>query len=57
MKKFNYPILSALLLFAFTLSSCEIVGDIFQAGIWVGLILVVIVIVIIVWIFNKFRRK
>jgi hypothetical protein len=31
------------------LSGCEIVGDIFQAGVWVGVLLVVGVIALIIW--------
>ncbi|SMP33383.1 hypothetical protein [Flavobacterium hercynium] len=43
------------ILFSFT--SCELVGDIFQAGMGVGIFLVVFVIAIIIWIFAKFFRK
>ena len=32
------------------LSGCEILGDIFQAGVWVGVILVVGVIALIAWL-------
>ena len=35
------------------LSSCELVGDIFEAGVWVGVIIVVLVIAIIIWIIRK----
>lgn len=38
------------------LSSCELVGDIFEAGFWAAIIVVIVVIAIIVWIFNRFRR-
>jgi hypothetical protein len=38
------------------LSSCELVGDIFEAGFWAAIIVVVIVIAIIIWIVNRFRR-
>ena len=34
---------------ALALSGCEIVGDIFKAGVWVGVLLVLAVIGIIVW--------
>jgi hypothetical protein len=50
------PFLSALLfLSALTLGGCEIIGDIFEAGVWVGVILVIAVIGIIVWIVSKSR--
>ncbi len=37
------------------LSGCEIVGDIFQAGVWVGVILVVGVIALIVWLVSRVK--
>lgn len=37
-------------------SSCELIGDIFQAGIWVGVIIVVAVILLIVWLVGKARK-
>jgi hypothetical protein len=41
---------------AMTLSSCELVGDIFQAGFYTAIILIVIVVVIILWLVNRGRR-
>ncbi|WP_204281871.1 hypothetical protein [Pontibacter burrus] len=43
-------------LMAFTLSSCELVGNIFKAGMWTALIIIVLVVVLIAWIFRKLRR-
>ncbi|MGO4771768.1 hypothetical protein ACEN2I_08890 [Flavobacterium sp. W22_SRS_FK3] len=43
------------ILFSFT--SCELVGDIFQAGMGVGIFIVIFVIAIIIWIFAKFFKK
>ncbi len=40
-------------LLATTLTGCELVGDIFEAGIWVGVIGVVLVVVLIFWIIRK----
>jgi hypothetical protein len=55
MKKFQLlGILSALLLF---FSGCEIVGGIFKAGVWSGIIIVVIVIVLIIWLIGRMGRK
>jgi hypothetical protein len=45
-----------LLLLAFTSAGCEIVGDIFQAGFWVGTIVVLIVIAGIAMIASRLRR-
>jgi len=36
------------------LSSCEVIGGIFKAGIWSGIIIVVIVIALIIWLISKF---
>lgn len=42
----NYII--ALIATMFVFSGCEIVGDIFKAGVWVGVVLVVAVIFLII---------
>ena len=44
-----------LLLSTTVLPGCEIVGEIFKAGVWVGVILVVVVIGLIVWLFSRAR--
>ena len=44
-----------LLFLAVTVSGCEVIGDIFQAGLWAGVLLVFLVIALIVWIMNKAR--
>ncbi|MDY0907782.1 hypothetical protein [Pedobacter sp. CFBP9032] len=36
-----------------TLSSCELVGGIFKAGLWSGIIVVVIVVALLIWILSK----
>lgn len=43
------------ILFSFT--SCELVGDIFQAGMGVGIFIVIFVIAIIIWIFARFFKR
>jgi len=35
------------------LTGCEAIGDIFKAGVWLGVLLVVLVIGIIVWLFTR----
>ena len=52
-KNFLLPILFVL---ATTLSSCEALIDIFQAGIWVGVIAVVLVVGIILWVVRKVKK-
>ncbi|HEX2533984.1 MAG TPA: phosphatidate cytidylyltransferase [Chitinophagaceae bacterium] len=45
------------LVMALTLTSCELAGDIFQAGFYAAIIIVVIVVVLIIWLFNRFRGR
>ncbi|HEY9489056.1 MAG TPA: hypothetical protein VIQ51_12020 [Chryseosolibacter sp.] len=45
------------LLILFSLTSCELVGDIFGAGFYTALILVVLVIAVIVFIVAKMRGR
>lgn len=45
------------LLLALSLSSCEAIGAIFKAGVWVGIIIIVIIIIIIAWIVRKASKK
>ncbi|HEX2395542.1 MAG TPA: hypothetical protein VHI78_09350 [Bacteroidales bacterium] len=40
-----------------SLYSCEIIGDIFEAGVWVGVIIVLAVIALIIYIIAKMRRR
>jgi hypothetical protein len=37
-------------------SSCEAIGDIFQAGMTVGIIVVVAVVALVIWLVSRFRR-
>ncbi|MBL7698904.1 MAG: phosphatidate cytidylyltransferase [Chitinophagaceae bacterium] len=53
MQKLNVTLLAALML---TLSSCEVVGGIFKAGVWTGLLIVAVVIVLVIWLISKFMR-
>ena len=54
MRKLNLLIL----FFAFTiLSGCELIGDIFAAGAYTGIIVVVIVIAVIIWLLTKLRGR
>ena len=49
--KRNYALFFALFaLISSTLSSCEVIGDIFKAGVWVGILLVVLVVGVIIWL-------
>ncbi len=44
-----------LLLVLILVSSCELVGDIFKAGVGVGVFLVILVVAVIIWAIAKFR--
>jgi uncharacterized membrane protein YkvI len=37
------------------LAGCELVGDIFEAGVWVGVILVILIVGLVVWLFARGR--
>jgi len=54
MRKLNVLIaLSAITM----LSGCEVIGDIFKAGAYVGIFAVIIVLALIFWLFSKFRSR
>lgn len=44
------------ILMAFTLSSCELVGDVLEVGAWMGAIVVIIIVLLVLWIVRKFKR-
>ena len=53
----NYSLLwLGVLAMAMTFSSCEVVGGIFKAGMWVGILVVVLVVVLILWLVGRGRR-
>ncbi|WP_417430596.1 phosphatidate cytidylyltransferase [Halpernia sp.] len=54
MKKFT--LLSLVAIALISLQSCEVIGDIFKAGMWWGIIVVVAVIGLILWLFGKAKK-
>jgi hypothetical protein len=44
-----------IVLLAMTLTGCEVVGGIFKAGMWVGIVMAVLIVALIMWIFGKAR--
>ncbi|MCJ8167194.1 hypothetical protein MKJ04_20305 [Pontibacter sp. E15-1] len=56
MKNIKSYLMPMLVLLMLTLSSCEIVGDIFKAGAYTAIIVIVLVVVLIFWLFRKLRR-
>jgi len=55
MKNIKVYLSLMLILLTFTMSSCEAIGDIFEAGMWTAVIIIAIVILLIMWILRKFR--
>jgi hypothetical protein len=53
MKKLLFAILVILPL---TATGCEAIGDIFKAGIWVGIIIVIAVVAVIAFIIKLFSK-
>jgi len=54
MRNFLYPVFAFITV---SLSSCELVGDIFQAGVWVGVLIVVGIIGLIIFLISKVSGK
>jgi hypothetical protein len=50
MKKLSLLPLLAILL---SLSSCELIGDIFKAGVWAGVLLVVGIVAVVIFLLSK----
>jgi hypothetical protein len=44
-----------IVLLAMTFSGCEVIGGIFKAGMWVGIIMAVFIVALLMWIFSKAR--
>jgi len=53
--KRNIVLYGSLLWMISLLSSCEVIGGIFKAGVWVGILIVVAIIGLIVWLIGRGR--
>ncbi len=51
----SFQVIAFLSAFMLVFSGCELIGDIFQAGMWVGIILVVLVVGLVMWLVRKAR--
>jgi hypothetical protein len=49
-------IVGAFILVATGAAGCEVIGDIFKAGMWIGIIVVVLVVLVIAAIVRRFRQ-
>lgn len=38
------------LLLALALTGCDLVGDVFEAGVWIGVLVVIVVLVLVAWV-------
>ncbi|RDC64309.1 hypothetical protein [Adhaeribacter pallidiroseus] len=55
MKSFRYYFSILLIFLTLTITSCEVVGDIFKAGMWTAVIGIIIVVLFVLWIVRKIR--
>jgi flagellar biogenesis protein FliO len=54
----NNRIFFSLSVFAITLlTSCEAIGDIFQAGMYVGVFIVIALVAVLIWVLRFFRKR
>ena len=56
MKKNSAVLLAFLLVIITTTSGCQAIADIFKAGVWVGVLLVVLVIGLIFWLIGRGKK-
>ena len=54
MKNLTYLLLSCLVLF---LSSCEVIGGIFKAGVWTGILAVAVVVGLIIFLISRGGKR
>ena len=53
----KYIIALSMMIMLLTLSGCEAIGDIFSAGMYTGIFVVVFIIAIIIWIVSKLGKR
>jgi hypothetical protein len=47
----------AIVAMAMTLGGCDMIGGIFKAGLWMGVIFVVVVVAILFWLYRAFAGR
>lgn len=52
-----WPVALLLVFVAMATPGCQLIADIFQAGVWVGVIMVVVVIAIIIFLFRMLAGR
>jgi uncharacterized membrane protein YkvI len=51
----RYQLLTLLVMASLASAGCEVIGDIFKAGVWVGVLMVVVLIAVVGFIAAKVR--
>jgi hypothetical protein len=57
MKNLNSLLLFLCLIFSFGISSCAVIGGIFKAGVWVGVLIVVAIVALIIFLVTRGSNK
>lgn len=57
MKKATFLISLCIVLISIVLPGCQAIGDIFKAGVWSGIIIVVLIIALILYFINRGRNS
>lgn len=56
MKRHQLTLLSVLFVFLISMTSCEVVGGIFKAGMWTSVIIIVAIVAIVLYFLRGRRR-
>ncbi len=55
--RFTAAMIAVFLTFSMLLSSCQVIGNIFKAGVWVGIVAVIVVVAVVVWIISAISGR
>lgn len=55
--KASHLLIAILFILTTFLTGCELIGDIFEAGVWVGIIVVVAVVGLVLWLIGKIGKR
>jgi hypothetical protein len=53
----TYQILALAVAFSMCIAGCQMIGDIFSAGVWVGIIIVIVVIGVLIAAFSRGKNS
>lgn len=57
MKEINFLKYFLIAFFIISLQSCQAIGDVFKAGMWSGVVIVVLIIGVVLYLISKGNRK